>query len=86
MVPKKMVDICDGCGIDVTEKKTERILLSTAKSLPILTLRKAFLENLGGLGHCQLDTCAEIASLHTDGTQGQIQGQFVGFSRTRPPS
>ena len=50
MVQKKMVDFCNGCGIDVTEKKTERRLLSTAKSLPVLTLWKAFLENLGSLG------------------------------------
>ena len=44
MVQKKIVDFYDGCGIDVTEKKTER---SIAKSLPVLTLWKAFLENLG---------------------------------------
>ncbi len=42
-----MVEYCYGCGIDVTEKKTERRLLCTSKSLPVLTLWKSFLDNLG---------------------------------------
>ena len=42
-----MVECCYGCGIDVTEERTERRLLCTSKSLPVLTLWKSFLDNLG---------------------------------------
>ena len=41
-----MVDLCHGCGIDVSKKTHDRRLLSTAKSQHVLISWKSFLDSL----------------------------------------